>query len=154
MCIRDSSNTQLPVDDVHYWGNLVGDVDHSGTVRPNDITSVVANFNATEGVSAPNDFDRSGTVRPNDITTVVSNFNNSISFLDSAAADWAEPAKGTYGACGTAACEIVLDGSIDPTTGLPRPNLNFGNFVKGSVHGFKFEDYNGDGVYDLSLIHI
>ena len=24
----------------------------------------------------------------------------------------------------------------------------FGNFVKGSIHGFKFEDYNADGKYD------
>ncbi len=27
-------------------------------------------------------------------------------------------------------------------------NLDFGNFVKGSIHGFKFEDWNADGVFD------
>ena len=26
--------------------------------------------------------------------------------------------------------------------------LIFGNFIEGSVHGFKFDDYNGDGQYD------
>lgn len=29
-----------------------------------------------------------------------------------------------------------------------EPSLIFGNVVKGSIHGFKFHDVNGDGVYD------
>ena len=39
---------------------------------------------------------------------------------------------------------------LDDDGSLWDENLMFGNYVKGSVHGFKFEDYNGDGVFDLS----
>ncbi len=31
---------------------------------------------------------------------------------------------------------------------LVGDRLMFGNFVKGSIHGFKFEDLDGDGIYD------
>ena len=32
--------------------------------------------------------------------------------------------------------------------GVEFDSLLFGNTVPGSIHGFKFEDLNGDGVYD------
>ncbi len=46
----------------------------------------------------------------------------------------------------------ILDGEetyvITVTAGASLDGYNFGNFIPGSIHGFKFEDMNGDGVYD------
>ena len=43
--------------------------------------------------------------------------------------------------------EVLADGNDNPDDGLGE-NLMFGNVVTGSLHGFKFEDYDGDGVYE------
>ncbi len=45
-----------------------------------------------------------------------------------------------------------------PDGSLPRPEivvgerLMFGNFIKGSIHGFKFKDMDADGVYEPDVI--
>ena len=37
-------------------------------------------------------------------------------------------------------------------SGIPSPDNDFGNYVNGSIHGFKFDDTNGDGVFNGSDI--
>ncbi len=37
---------------------------------------------------------------------------------------------------------------VTPLSGETVANLDFGNLVPGSIHGFKFEDVDGDGVYN------
>ena len=37
---------------------------------------------------------------------------------------------------------------VDLDTGECREDIQFGNFVTGSIHGFKFEDKNANGIQD------
>jgi hypothetical protein len=48
--------------------------------------------------------------------------------------------------------EVLADGDDDPSNdGQYGQDLIFGNTILGSIHGFKFEDYNGDGLYNTEF---
>ena len=42
-------------------------------------------------------------------------------------------------------------GSVVVTSGQQTTGQDFGNFSPGSIHGFKFEDWDGDGHYDVGV---
>ena len=48
-------------------------------------------------------------------------------------------------------CSILTEAKVTCTP--MHDGLRFGNFVKGSIHGFKFDDYDKNGLYDPSITH-
>ena len=44
--------------------------------------------------------------------------------------------------------EIVLDAQEEGQDGFGVPDLAVGNYLDGSIHLFKYDDFNADGVYD------
>jgi protocatechuate 3,4-dioxygenase beta subunit len=129
-----NANTQLPLDDIHYWGNLAGDANGSGTVNVGDLIGT----NGLIGSSpitpdTQQDVNRSGAINVGDLIAANSNIPASLVMIDDTHMDYVECDKGVYT---PADCEVVLD------------ELSIANFVYGSIHGFKFDDYEGDGIYD------
>jgi hypothetical protein len=63
--------------------------------------------------------------------------------------------RGAAGAIVLPKFEVLADGDDDPSNDTGKPfglELVFGNTILGSLHGFKFEDWNGDGLYDSARV--
>ncbi len=131
-----NGRTRILQDDIHFWGNQVGETLNIPGPPPNtevdgtDSALVFANYAEGVGITNALDVNRDRRVDGIDSSVIYGNYAFGIYVLNN-------PTALPVNVWHYADDEIVKD-----------PGLLFGNYVVGSIHGFKFDDYEADGKYD------
>ncbi len=139
---KANATTGLPMDDIHYWGNAVGETGNmlgDTMVNAADASGMVSNpvnvatVPSSAAITNVYDVNRDMLVNAADVSVVQSNPANGLVIQDLHLLN--DPSQQTMGSWK----KEVLVGN----------DLIFGNARRtASIHGFKFEDDAVDGIYD------
>ncbi len=136
--VKANARTNISKDDIHYWGNAIGETGNDPSnahVNAADASAIMNNstgFGEFAGITNVHDINRDNLVGAADTSAVMNNpsmFSPIILLEDPTAQE-----RGCWK-------QEVLVGM----------DLVFGNYVKGSIHGFKYRDNDADGVYDPNV---